>query len=130
MAARFHCIGNGVNLDLPLEKQITTNENTNRYSRSFGHRTPDYTTAARRYVTSAGAKLAGATSTPRLLDISIEKLELDLRLQLLRALLQLNNDAAIEPVKYTNPYTGAPLTVAEKQLCYTLKNTICINTAN
>lgn len=99
------------------------------YLASIRQTTPTILFALQHYRNIAGQLLV-STSTPRLLDISIEKLELDLRLQLLRALLQLNNDAAIEPVKYTNPYTGAPLTVAEKQLCHTLNNTICINTAN
>lgn len=90
--------------------------------------TPTIMFALRHYRNIAGQLLV-STSTPRFLDISIEKLKLDLRLQLLRALIQHGNDAAIEPVKYVNPYTGAPLTVAETQMCYTLKGSICINTA-
>lgn len=112
-----------------LPKAITQSAHeSTTYLDSIRQTKPMWLFGLRHYRNIAGQLLA-ATSTPRFLDISYEKLELDLRLQLLRALLQHSTGKHIKPEQFTNPYNGTPLTVAEHKLCYTLNKTICVDTA-
>ncbi|SEB00700.1 hypothetical protein [Alkalimonas amylolytica] len=62
---------------------------------------------------------------PRFLNIQIPVLELDLRLQLLRAVIERPQDSLPNPHNYPNPYTGELPWLEDGMLCHKLNETIC-----
>ena len=77
------------------------------------------------YRNIAGTLLA-YTIRPRVLDFQTHKLELDLRLQLLDAVVHTTRAADLDTDRYRNPYTGQPSYLNERQLCHKLEQEICV----
>ncbi|MAD73656.1 MAG: hypothetical protein CML20_02430 [Rheinheimera sp.] len=66
------------------------------------------------------------TTVPRFLDLLKPKLELDLRLHLLHAMVHEVSAAELNTERYRNPYTGQPPYLNEGQLCHKLEQEICV----
>lgn len=78
----------------------------------------------RNYRNITGAYL-NQTMLPRYLNIQTPMLELDLRLQLLHAVIERPQDSLPNPHNYPNPYTDELPWLEDGMLCHKLNETIC-----
>ncbi|WP_213999215.1 hypothetical protein [Arsukibacterium sp.] len=70
--------------------------------------------------------LLAYTATARFIEILTPKLEMDLRLNLLHAMVHTASAADLNTEQYRNPYTGAPPYQTDGKLCHKLEQEICV----
>ncbi|MDX1537055.1 hypothetical protein [Arsukibacterium sp.] len=70
--------------------------------------------------------LLAYTATPRFIPILTNKLEMDLQLQLLHAMVHANSAADLNTDRYRNPYTGEHPYLTDDKLCHKLAQEICV----
>lgn len=66
------------------------------------------------------------TAVPRFIDLLKPKLELDLRLHLLHAMVHAKSAADLNTDRYRNPYTGKHPYLTDDKLCHKLAQDICV----
>jgi hypothetical protein len=70
--------------------------------------------------------LLAYTATPRFIQLLTPKLEMDLRLQLLHAMVHTTSAADLSTERYRNPYTGEHPYLTDDKLCHNLAQEICV----
>lgn len=110
--------------ELKVRAQLAENTNTERLDAMKN--TVRY--SIRNYRNVVGSLLV-TTAVPKLLDLHEDKLELDLQLLLLNALIESSDGQLKNVVKkfsYQNPYTGEMPTLRNGDICYELRDLVCM----